>query len=203
MTRTIRGLAAMALVLGTAVSASAAAQKTVTDLKAAYLGETTASAKYAVYAKKAEAEGYKAPAALFRAASSAEKIHAANHKAALAKLGVKSVKAGAFTKPAGTTADNLKDAIKGETYEKDTMYPGMIKDAVAEKQPDATRSMTFALAAEKQHAALYTAALKSLKQKPTPAAFYVCPVCGATFTKAAPTACPVCGTPGSKFQRPA
>ena len=68
-------------------STSAERQKVVDDLKAAFKGETTASAKYAAYADKANSEGLQKIALLFEAASKAENIHAGNHKAALEQLG--------------------------------------------------------------------------------------------------------------------
>lgn len=181
-------------------AAQAAPTKTIANLKAAYVGETTASVKYAVYAKKAKAEGYEAVSALFTAASFAERVHAANHKAALASYGVKNPVRGAFTAKSGTTSANLKDAIKGETYEKDVMYPGFLKIATAEHAQQAVTTFRYALSAEKQHAALYTAALSSLSDRKVGLQFFVCPVCGATFESAAPYTCPVCMTPAEKFR---
>ena len=62
--------------------------KTVENLKAAYNGESTASAKYAAFAEKAKAEGFDTVAVMFLATSKAEAIHAANHLKVLEKLGV-------------------------------------------------------------------------------------------------------------------
>ncbi len=196
----------VAVSLVAAGAALAAPTKTIADLKAAYLGESTAHAKYAVYAKKAAQEGHADVARLFRAASTAEGIHARNHKAVLVTLGVKNPKAGAFTQAPVSTAAALKDAIKGETYEKTTMYPNFIRDAQAEKQAAAVTSMSQALAAEGQHAALYTSALKSLKTsgggaKVAQAAYFVCPICGATYRGAAPAFCPTCGAKRESFLR--
>jgi len=49
----------------------------------------------------------------------------------------------------GTTAENLKAAIKGESYETDTMYVKFINDAKAEKVNDAVKSFTWAIDTEK------------------------------------------------------
>src|SRR5665648_227347 len=49
------------------------------NMQDAFKGETTASAKYAAYSKKAEEEGFHEIALLFNAASKSEKIHATNH----------------------------------------------------------------------------------------------------------------------------
>ncbi len=199
MTRCTILLSGLAVAALAASSGASPAAKTIQDLRAAYTGETTASAKYAAYAKVAAAEGYSQVASLFRAASRAEKIHASNHKRELVKLGVNDPRPGAFLKQPGTTRENLADALKGETYEKTTMYPGMIKDATAAGDAGAVTSFTYALAAEKQHAALYAAALKNLVKSASGQVYYVCPVCGGTYKKAAPPACPVCATPGEKF----
>jgi rubrerythrin len=56
-------------------------------MKDAFTGETTASAKYAAFAQKAEQEGYHEIAMLFKAASKSEKVHATNHKAVLTEAG--------------------------------------------------------------------------------------------------------------------
>ncbi len=62
--------------------------KTVENMQAAFKGETTASAKYAAFSKKAEQEGFHQIALLFKAASTAENIHANNHKAVLQESGI-------------------------------------------------------------------------------------------------------------------
>lgn len=191
-------LTALAVTAGAAFAVPP--EKSVADLKAAYLGETTAQAKYAVYARQARKEGYAEVAALFRAASAAEGYHARNHRAVLAKLGETDLQAGFYTTAPAATRENLKDALQGESYERDTMYPQMLQNARAEGQTDVVRTLTFARDAEKQHAALYAAALKSMRRQAPGARFYVCPECGATFRSTAPTACPTCGTRREKFR---
>ena len=42
----------------------------------------------------------------------------------------------------GTNAANLRDAIKGETYEHTTMYPGFAKQATKDKCPAAAKLFT-------------------------------------------------------------
>jgi rubrerythrin len=201
MRRSLSVIALSATLVGLALGRSEAAPtKTIADLKAAYLGETTAHAKYVAYARKADQERYRAAAQLFRAAAAAEAVHAANHKRVLADLGVANPKAGGFTKPTETTSANLKDALKGETYEKDTMYPAMIANATAAGQAEALQSLSYAIAAERQHAALYASALKELSRSTPGTVYYVCPVCGATFRKSAPAVCPVCATPRAEFR---
>jgi len=71
------------------LSYAGANSKTIENLKAAFKGESTASAKYAAFAEKAKAEGYTQIAIMFTATSKAEAVHAANHKSVLVKLGQK------------------------------------------------------------------------------------------------------------------
>jgi rubrerythrin len=178
--------------------------KAIEGLKAAYNGESTASAKYAKFAETAQKEGFSNIAKMFLATSRAETIHAANHKKVLAKLGenVGDPVIGKFE--VKTTAENLTDASKGETYEMTTMYPGFIKSAEAEKATDAVKSFTWAMDTEKKHNAFYQKALESLKaktEKTFPGEWYVCPKCGNTYdVKTVKEACDFCQTAKAKFE---
>lgn len=176
--------------------------KTIENLKAAFIGETTASAKYAEFAKKAKEEGYPQIALLFEAASKSESIHAGNHKAVLEKM-TDSIPKVEIQLDVKTTAENLEAAIKGEGYEVDSMYPGFIKIAEEENVPDAKKSFTWALDTEKKHHAFYMAALDALKNKKLkdlPKEYFVCPKCGNTFNVAEPPAnCDFCMTAKEKF----
>ncbi|MDK2822813.1 MAG: hypothetical protein PWQ67_663 [Clostridia bacterium] len=154
------------------------------NLKDAFAGESQANRKYLAFAKKAEEEGYEVVAKLFRAAAEAETIHAHNHLKALG--GIKS------------TAENLKEGIKGETYEFETMYPPMIEEAKREGRSDAQRSFHFANESEKVHARLYQDALDNLDKKEI-FDYYLCPVCGNIEKGSAPEKCAICGAKGEVF----
>jgi rubrerythrin len=173
--------------------------KVLTDLNEAYNGESNAAAKYAAFAKKADEEGYKKVAVLFRAVANAEEIHIKNHAEVIKKLGgtpTADVKAPEIK----TTLENLQAALKGETYEKDTMYHNFIKDAQAENNPDALKTFNFAMQAETDHAQLYDEAIKNLDSwKDGAFLFYVCPVCGHTVAQMTTEKCPICFTPKEKF----
>jgi rubrerythrin len=177
--------------------------KSIEGLKAAYNGESTASAKYAKFAEAAKKEGFDNISKMFLATSKAESIHAANHKKVLIKLGetVGDPVIGSFE--VKTTAENLADASKGETYEMTTMYPGFIKSAEAEKENGAKKSFTWAMDTEKKHNAFYQKALQSLKagtEKSFPAEWYICPVCGNTYdVNTVKEACDFCMTAKAKF----
>jgi rubrerythrin len=160
--------------------------KTEKDLQDAFAGESQANRKYLAFAKKAEQEGQKQVAKLFRAAAAAETIHAHNH---LRALGV--VK---------STRDNLMEAINGESYEFQKMYPRMIEDAQTEGIAGALQSFNYANAVEKVHAALYQKALDNLgRNKETD--YYICAVCGYTAEGEAPDECPVCKAKKQAFHK--
>ena len=160
--------------------------KTEQNLKDAFAGESQANRKYLAFAKKAEAEGFKQVARLFRAAAEAETVHAHNHLKELG--GIKSTK------------ENLEEAINGESYEFQKMYPQMIRDAEAEGNKGALRSFNYANDVEKIHAALYKKALENLGKSPD-ADMYVCQVCGYTAEGQAPDECPVCKAKKQSFKK--
>ncbi len=177
--------------------------KTIENLKAAYNGESTASAKYAAFAEKAKAEGYDTVAVMFMATSKSESIHAANHRKVLEKLGVKVDAPQLGTFNVATTAENLADGIKGETYEIETMYPGFIAEAEKEKSKDAVKSFSWANDTEKKHQGFYKKALDAINkgnENGLSLGWQVCPTCGNTYeTAAVPAACDFCMTPKAKF----
>ncbi|MDO8746919.1 MAG: rubrerythrin family protein, partial [Thermodesulfovibrionales bacterium] len=131
------------------------------NLKEAFAGESQANRKYLAFAKKAEDEGFKQIARLFRAAAEAETVHAHNHLRELG--GIKSTK------------ENLEEAINGESYEFQKMYPQMIKDAEVEGIKGALRSFKFANKVEKIHAEFYNKALENIG-KNLVVDYYVCQV---------------------------
>lgn len=177
------------------------AATTLENLMEAFNGESNARARYVEFAKKADQEGYTQVASLFRAASRAEEIHAANHANVIKKMGG-TPKADMETPNVKSTAENLRAAIAGETYERDVMYPQFIEQATTKNDKAAMRTFTYALNAETEHAALYTEALSSLEaRKSGKREFLVCPVCGKTVTAIDFATCPVCGCPREKFEK--
>jgi rubrerythrin len=179
-----------------AVPPAQSSGKTLGNLMAAFNGESNAHARYLAFADKAEEEGYGEVASLFRAAARAEEIHANNHAAVIRKMGGVP-KADVKEPEVKTTAENLQAAIKGESYERDTMYPEFISQARSERNREALRSFNYALSAETEHAKLYTAALNNLESLKGSQArdYYVCTVCGYTTAKLDFTKCPSCFNP--------
>lgn len=154
------------------------------NLKNAFAGESQANRRYLAFAKKAEDEGHKQVAKLFRAAAEAETVHAHAHLRVMG--GVRSTK------------ENVQEAIGGETFEFTKMYPQMIEEAKKEGNKQAQQSFEFANKVEKIHAELYQKALNNLGKNET-VDYYVCQVCGNTVEKAAPEKCPICGASKSMF----
>lgn len=190
--------------LFTALTAKAGAQNaaatTLDNLQTAYNGESNAHARYLAFAQKADTEGYGKVASLFRAAARAEEIHAGNHAVVIQKLGG-TPQAKVETPVVKSTAENLEAAIKGESYERDTMYPQFLKQARAEHNRDAVETFNFAKTAEAEHARLYTTALNSLPDmRGTGQTYYVCTVCGYTTTNLDFDKCISCFSPKHKYQ---
>jgi rubrerythrin len=193
-------LALMCLGLTVSRAADEAGKATLGNLQAAYNGESNAKAKYDAFAVKADEDGYKSVAALFRAASLSESIHAKKHAAVIKKAGAEP--AATIGKPdVKSTKENLEAALAGESMEKETMYPAFVKQAEADKNAQAVRSFKGAMAAEVEHAKLYKQALAELEAwKPVGKEFMVCSVCGYTLlADPALVKCPVCSVPKDKF----
>lgn len=186
--------------LGT-LSVADAKEKTIANLQEAFNGESNATARYAAFSKKAAAEGQKEIALLFKAASLAEKIHAANHKAVLEEMGV-AVKPAVLDIKVLSTKENLEAAIKGETYEAATMYPNFLKDANTAGNQLALISLNYAYKTEKKHKEYYEKALAALNSNTTKTialTYFVCPTCGNTYETTAPKRCGISMTSGEKF----
>jgi rubrerythrin len=156
------------------------------NLAVAFAGESQANRKYLAFAQAAEKEGFAQIARLFRAAADAETIHAHAH---LRNMG-----------GVGTTLENLKAAVAGETYEYTEMYPPMVDQAKAEGHRARTM-LGFANEAEKVHARLFAEALAALQagKDLSKMDVYLCPVCGDVEFGEPPEKCPICGAPASKY----
>ena len=161
--------------------------QTTRNLKEAFAGESQANCRYKAFAQKAEAEGFKNLARLFRAIAESETVHALNHLKCVS--GVKS------------SLENVEGALKGETDEFTSMYPMFMDQARRDTNNDALKSFFWANEAEKVHADFYERAIASLKEG-TDIEFgdiHVCSVCGNTVAGSLPEKCPVCGESRDKY----
>ena len=123
--------------------------ETSVNLSEAFAGESKANRMYTAFAKKADEEGQRQVAKLFRAAAAAETVHALNHLKAM-----DAVKG---------TAENLNKAVHGEHHEFQSMYPAFIKDAEEQSAKGAKWTFEVANKVEEIHHRLYSAALEALE----------------------------------------
>ncbi len=161
---------------------------TTENLQEAFAGESQANQKYRAFAKKAEREGLSNIAKLFATTAEAERIHAEGHLKALDKV--------------GTTAQNLQEAISGETHEFANMYPPMVEQAEGEGHK-AKLMFKFAVKAEAVHAELYKKALEAVENGTDldTSEFHLCPICGHIEFNEPPERCPICGAKKHIFQQ--
>lgn len=203
MKRWIVGISAIIAMLClqlTAAHADESAEAVLTNLQKAHNGELNAKARYLEFAAKADEEGYKSVAALFRAAADSEGIHARNFAETLTKLGA--LPKTEMEKPVvKSTRENLEAALKGETAEKDTIYPAYAKQADEAKQANAAMFFRASMATEAEHAKFFQQALDKMDDwKAAGKEFAVCQVCGYTVMGKPPLKCIVCASPREKFK---
>lgn len=127
------------------------------NLKHAFAGESQANRRYLYFAQKADVEGYTDVSATFRSTAEGETGHAFGHMDFLLDAGDP-----ATDEPFGSTEDNLKSAVVGETYEYTEMYPGFMKAARDEGFDEIAEWFETLARAEKSHAGRFQAALDSL-----------------------------------------
>lgn len=163
--------------------------KTKENLMAAFSGESQANRKYLAFSKKAEKDGFKNVARIFKAIAEAETIHALKHFEIAGKV--------------NDTLENLKAAAEGEHYEFSEMYPEFIETAKQEGDNKALQSFEYANAAEKVHGGIFND-LKEAVAKGSDSEdkdVYLCPVCGWVGFDPVPDKCPICNTAKKAFQQ--
>ena len=131
--------------------------KTEGNLKAAFAGESQANRRYLYFAQKADVEGYNDVSAVFRSTAEGETGHAHGHLEFLEGVGDP-----ATGLPIGSTSNNLKAAIAGETHEYTDMYPGMAKTARSENFNEIADWFETLAKAERSHANRFQKALDAL-----------------------------------------
>ena len=158
------------------------------NLETAFAGESMAHMRYLIFAERAEREKKPNIARLFRAISFAEQAHATNHHRELGMV--------------KSTAENLAQAIEGEEFEVEEMYPAYLEVAKLQEERGAQRSFNYALQAEEIHARMY----RSAKEKADAGddiqlgTMQICSVCGHTLEGEAPDRCPVCGAKKEQYR---
>jgi rubrerythrin len=164
-------------------------KQSIKNLKDAFAGESQANRRYLAFAQKAEEDGFKNIARLFRTAAESETIHAHNHLRAM--NGIKS------------TLENAEEAWQGEKDEFTEMYPMFMDQAKRDANNDALQTFFWANEAEKAHGGFYERAVEALKQGKdlNLKDLYVCDVCGYTLEGEPPEKCPTCGKGKEHFKK--
>lgn len=162
-------------------------EKTLANVRKAFIGEAKAYFRLLAFAEKADEEEAPQIAALFRAIAEAERVHATRHMNLMKDIVVKD------------TDTNLENSLQQEKSISENDYPAMLKDAEDEEEKMAATVFGQARDAEGYHAKLYDRAIyHTLKNKET--TYHICQVCGYVADGKAPEKCPVCGAPKDKFK---
>ncbi len=172
------------------------------NLRSAFGGESQAYQRYLVWGKVAEKDGFPNVGLLFKAIAYAEEVHAGNHFEAHNNIEGDFLVASGAGFGIGSTSENLEEAIAGENFEIEQMYPSYLLVAKDQKESDAVRSFHYAVEAEKIHSKLYSEAREAVDSGNDYDLEYVsiCEVCGHTVKDGTPDKCPICGAPKERFK---
>ncbi|MBB6251091.1 rubrerythrin family protein [Nitrospirillum iridis] len=134
---------------GLAYAAGSLKASTNKDLVDAMHGEAFAAFKYLAYADAARAHGHPEVAELFERTAKVERDeHFVEHAKRVGLV--------------GTDVENLRDAIKGESYETSDMYPAMARRAEVVDDKDAAWHFEEVGGDEAKHRDAFQAALAKI-----------------------------------------
>jgi rubrerythrin len=175
-----------------AIAAGSPLPRDVADLlQRSLVREREAFTRYELFARKADDEGFRGAAALFRAQAQAERTHAQRFTMLLQLYGVAVPAEAAYTPVAGTTRDNIATAAAAERDERDGAYRVAVEICTTNARPDIAEMFEQTRDSEVEHANLCAAAGSNLDSMKAQKAFYVCRKCGYT-TDVKLSFCPVC-----------
>jgi len=165
--------------------------KTLENLKSAFAGESEARNKYTFFADVARKEGYHYIAKIFEETAENEKYHAMEEIKLL--LGDRS------------TLDNLKEAVGGENYEAEDMYPRFAKEADLEGNQVAAILFAQIAKIEKHHRDRFQKLLEMVEKQKVfirdEPIKWKCSICGYVYEGTEPPPrCPYCKHPKEHFE---
>ncbi|PKP54570.1 MAG: rubrerythrin family protein [Candidatus Altiarchaeales archaeon HGW-Altiarchaeales-3] len=178
------------------------------NLMAAFIGESQARNRYAMYAKIAQKEGYEQISELFLLTAENEREHAKWLYRMLGNIGVDNEEITLTVSApviSGNTAENLKYAIAGENHEYTTMYPDFADESEKEGYTDIAKRLRAIASAEKHHEERYIKLLcevenETVFKKPEKVS-WVCRKCGYVHEGCdPPEKCPSCDHPPNYFE---
>jgi rubrerythrin len=190
MKRTLLILAALSIALG-AIAATALPSPVRNVLQTALTNEREAIARYELFARKADEEGYRGAAALFRAQAQAERTHAERFTALLRANDIPLPPEQTFTPDVRTTGENLRAAAAAERAERDGAYREAIETCNEQGATEIAKIFDQTRDSEVEHLNLCTAAARDLESMKSAKTFYVCGHCGYTTDVELPF-CPAC-----------
>lgn len=157
------------------------------NLRRAFASESQARETYREFAARAQEDGYGNVARLFAATSYSEEVHA-----------------GLLLRATGgvsDTVDNLEEALSGEAFQVQQVYPAYSAVAELQGEDKANEVLGWALEAEKVQVNLYQEAQSAVQagRDVELLAVFVCPDCGYIAKDQPPERCPLSGTPGREF----
>jgi rubrerythrin len=160
-----------------------AMSRTQDNLKAAFAGESEARNRYTFFAHVAREEGYHYIAKIFEETAENEKYHAMEEIKLL--LGDAS------------TLENLKEAVGGENYESESMYPRFAEEAELEGHQAAAILFAQIAKIERHHRDRFKKCLELVEKqmvfKRDAPIKWKCSVCGYVYEGTEPpTRCPYC-----------
>ncbi len=165
--------------------------KTKKNLEEAFAGESMARNKYTYYSSVARKAGYIQIANIFEETAGNEKEHAKLWAKALGMI--------------KDLPEDLKDAIAGELYETNDMYPRMEKEAIEEGETEIAKMFKEVGEVEEKHAIRYKKLLENLEKgevfKKDEPKRWKCNNCGYIHEgDEAPDKCPACSHPQGYFE---
>ena len=165
--------------------------KTTKNLMAAFQGESEARNRYTFFAEIARNEGYHYIAKIFEETAENEKFHALEEIKLL--LGETS------------TLENLKEAVGGENYESEDMYPRFAEEADLEGNQAAAILFTQIAKIEKHHRdrfrKLYDLVEQKMVYRRDEAIKWKCGICGYVYEGTEPPMkCPYCKHPQEYYE---
>ncbi|MBN2009944.1 rubrerythrin family protein [candidate division KSB1 bacterium] len=178
--------------------------QTEANVVTAFLGESAARNRYNFYSAQAKKDGYVELSAFLTEVEDHERAHAKRLYKFL-EGGSVEVTLSLEAEQIGSTIENLKNAIAGEQYEYETMYPDFAK--VARDEGFETIAVVFeAIAsAERYHANTFTQFLRRIENdstfKRSESVKWRCRKCGYIYTGTEPPpVCPACAHPQGYFE---
>lgn len=175
--------------------------KTLENLTQAFIGECQARNRYTFYANIAKKEEYIQISQVFEMTANQEKEHASWLFKMIQELKGEADKIQVQAEARlvlGDTKANLKDAIEGEKYENEEMYPEFAKIAREEGYEAIADRLEAIAIAEGHHMERYSKLYKVLTDgtifKRDSEVVWICSECGYVYVgKEPPEKCPSCG----------